>query len=384
MEIKTLTRRNKKHYIDQILTTISEQGIEKSPIWLSIRHEDVTNRQAFAAYDKTIGGLTIIPRADYKPAKTIVAKFQRMSLSDLKYKEEPAQIAYSAQVPLKECLWQINRLFHTCFHPSEKNINVEIVSKDKIKLSVTDDNHLLFNEGELILPAVDVSITLVEMVGESEITLNKEDCIFALNLYGRKTDLRKQEQVSWNAYDALFMAIALRNYPKNGTRDGLNEYALDQLPPHHMMLIRQGLDFGELNRSPFIPTLADSEQGNTLTSVTYRPLVESYPTSQKNNVTVHYRRFDIQEYLKEFYKSPTNFDVIRVQVPNVHNRSKDDVVLEAFKTYLNFNNEKNIVGHSGHLYNQDILVRRQDGKVVFDFVNHPLLTGEVKVDFGDA
>ena len=76
--------------------------------------------------------------------------------------------------------------------------------------------------------------------------------------------------------------------------------------------------------------------------------------------------------------------MIRVQVPNVHNRSKDEVVLEAFKTYLNFNNEKNIVGHSGHLYNQDILVRRQDGKVVFDFVNHPLLTGEVKVDFGDA
>lgn len=384
MEIKTLTKKNRKHYIDQILTTISDKGIEKSPIWLSITHSDVTNREAFARYDKTVGGVKIIPRADYKPAKMILAKFTRMRLQDLKYKEEPAQIAYGAQVPIRECLWQINRLFHTCFHPSEKNVSVELVAADKIRLSITDDNHMFFTEGSVTLPAVDVSITLNEMVGDDELILNQEDCVFALNLYARKTDARKQEQVSWNAYDALLMTIALRHYAKNGTRDGLNEYALDQLPPHHMMLIRHGLEYGETNRRPYVPTESETESTNTLTILTYRPVMEGYPSTAKNLVSVSYKRFDIQTYLKEFFKSPTSFDVLRIRLDGIHNRSKDDVLLDSFKGYLNFNMEKNIVGRSGHLYNQDILIRRQDGYVVFDFVNHPLLTGEIKVDFGDA
>lgn len=384
MEIKTLTKRNGKHYIDQILTSISDQGIEKSPIWLSIRHEDVTNRQAFGQYDQVQKGLTIIPRESYKPAKALEVKITRARLSELAYREEPAQIAYSAQLPLKECLWQINKLFHTCFHPSEKNVNVEIVSTDKIRLSITDDQHLLFEQGSITLPAVDVTITLNEMLNGTELTLNREDCLFALNLYGRKTDLRKQEQMTWNAYDALFMAIALRDYQKNGTRDGLNEYALDNLPPHHAMLIRNGLDYGDTNQTPFVPTVSETETTNALTSISYKPDLETYPTSTKNVGLIHYNRFNIQEYLKEFFKSPTEFEKLRIRVEGVHDRSQDSILIDTFKAYLNMNTDKDIVSRTGHRYNQDILVRRLDGDVVFDFTNHPLLSGEIRVDFGDA
>lgn len=384
MEIKTLTRKNKKHYIDQILTTISDQGIQKSPIWLSIRHEDVTNRQAFMKYNAETQGITIVPKNDWKPAKELVVQIGRANLTDLRYREEPAQIAYSSQLSLQECLWQINRLFHTCFHPEEPNVKVEIISVDKVRLSITDDNHLLFNRGSITLPAVDVSITLNEMFNGSDVTLNREDCLFALNLYGRKTDLRKQEQITWNAYDALMMAIALRDYQKNGTRDGLNEYALNDLPPHHAMLIANGMTYGDTNRNPFVPTVSETESTNALTSLSYVPELESYPTNTKNVGLVHYIRFDIQDYLKEFFKSPTEFEKLSIRIEGVHDRSKDDVLIDAFKGYLNMNTDKNIVDKNGHRYNQDILVRRKDGDVIFDFVNHPLLSGEIRVDFGDA
>ena len=150
------------------------------------------------------------------------------------------------------------------------------------------------------------------------------------------------------------------------------------------MLIRNGLDYGDTNQTPFVPTVSETETTNALTSISYKPDLETYPTSTKNVGLIHYSRFNIQEYLKEFFKSPTEFEKLRIRVEGVHDRSQDSVLIDTFKTYLNMNTDKDIVSRTGHRYNQDILVRRLDGDVVFDFTNHPLLSGEIRVDFGDA
>lgn len=382
MIIRTLTKTNQKHYIQQLLDAVYEQGHTEDPIWLPLTEKDITNKEAFKAFPNST--VSIIPHEDYRNAKEIRANWVKKNLASLVYRENPEQIAYCAQRPLKDCLYQINALFHTCFHPAETNVSLEIVAADKIKLSVTDNDHPFFEKGSLVLPAVDVSLTLHEMVNGREVTLDKEDCVFALNLYSRKTTGRKEETISWNAWDALGLAIALRTYQKNGTRDGLNEHTLANLPPHHHLVIKEGIEYGETNSVPYSPTVNETEQTNTMTSLTYRTKEVGYPSSSKDLILVYYSRFDIRDYLREFFGLSQDMEKLHVTLPGLQNSSADHLLLRGLKEYLNFNLEENIVGGSGHQYNNDILIEKQSDGVMFDFRHHPLLFGTLKVDFNHA
>lgn len=382
MIIRTLTRTNQKHYIQQLLDAVYQVGYQNDPLWTPLTGREITNRRAFKTFPT--GTVEIIPDESYREAKTIRANWVKKDLSSLVYREDPEQIAYCAQRPAKECLYQINRLFHTCFHPAEENVTVVVSTADKIKLSVTDNNHPFFNKGSITLPAVDVSLTLHEMVNGSEVVLDKEDCAFALNLYARKTTSRKEEAISWNPWDALGLAIALRTYAKNGKRDGLAEHGLATLPPHHHLTISEGIDYGSTNKEPFSPTVNETENGNTLMSLSYTTKHPGYPSSTKNVILVYYRRVDIRDYLKEFFNSSQDTQVLHLTLNGVNNDSDNAVLLRRLKEYLNFNLEENIVGVTGHRYNNDILVEKQADGVMFDFRHHPLLFGTLKVDFNHA
>lgn len=378
MKLQALTKTNKKHYIQTILDAIYKAGHADDPVWLPLIPKDITNKEVFGQFPSA--GVRIVPSADYKTAKEIRATWSKVNLNTLVYRYDPEPIAFSVQYPLRDCLYQINRLFNTCFHPEERNVGLEIISKEKIKLSILTDDHPFFLKGELILPAVDVSLTLNEMVNGGEVTLDKEDCAFALNLYSRKTSGRKNDNFSWNAYDALGLAIALRTYQKNGTCDGLNEHALEALPAHHHLLVRQGIIYGDNNAVPYNPTVAETERTNTTTTLRYRPSQDNFPATSNNLIIVHYSRFDIRDYLREFFN--TSLDYAKLQVNNtpVNNNSPDFILIRTLKEYLNLNTEE-VVDREGRRYNQDVLVERQADGVLFDFRQHPLLFGTIKVDF---
>lgn len=378
MKLQALTKTNRKHYIQTILDAIYKEGHTADPIWLPLTPKDITNKEVFGRFPSA--EVRIIPAAEYKTAKEIRATWTKIALNTLVYRYDPEPIAFSVQYPLRDCLYQINRLFNTCFHPEERNVGLEIISKDKIKLSILTDDHPFFYKGDLILPAVDVSLMLSEMVNGSEVTLNKEDCAFALNLYSRKTSGRKNVKYSWNAYDALGLAIALRTYQKNGTRDGLNEYALESLPPHHQLTVRNGIIYGDNNVVPYVPTVAETESTNATTTLRYRPGQDNFPATSNNLIVVHYSRIDIRDYLREYFNASLDYAKLQVMIPGVDNNVPDIDLVQKLKEYLNFNTDE-VVDRGGRRYNQDILVERQADGVLFDFRQHPLLFGTIKVDF---
>lgn len=380
--IQASTKREPKNPIDQILHNVNEHPTWKRlPNWRAIRPIDIENKLAFQSYRKP---MVLVPPYTFAPAKEIRVDYERMSLAELTYVTNAKRVVYSAQQDLRECLWQINALFGTCFHPAEENVEVTIQDANTLLLRITDNNHLLFVQSSIAIPAVDVSLNLQEMVETTAVYLTREESYFAVSMYGKLTEKRRYESKTYNAYDALFLAIALRSYELAPKWDGLAEYEIDVLPPCHMLTLSNGIVYGKNNRVAYTPTEEDAKDYNTITKISYVPNMPGYIARNDNEIDVQYTRMDIKEYVKIHFNLAKELDVLTIRVPGVNDYSEAPELMKALRDHLSFHPIWNVQDREGHVYDQEITLTRRDGDIVFNFNRHPLLKGEIRVDFGDA